>query len=781
LLASGQIPDPFVGLNERDVQWIGESSWLYRCVFELTPDILTPGALALCFDGLDTFATVWLNGQQILVSDNMFLPQRVPVETLVHPGQNELWVLFESATERAHVLKEHYGARQTWNGDSGRVYVRKAQYQFGWDWGPCLITAGLWRPARLEAYQHRIADIHCPAEVTADLSSAALPIQITLETRPAEGDAASNLLVQVSLYSPEGSLLHETLLSFQGNQAHETIHLDAPQLWWPNGYGSRPFYRLVAALQQNGETLDQRELRLGLRRLRLLQEPLQDEPGTTFLFEVNNTPIFCGGANWIPADSFPPRATPETYRALLQAAADAHMTMLRVWGGGIYEEDIFYNLCDEMGLLVWQDFMFACGIYPAHGWFQASVRAEAEANIRRLRHHPSLALWCGNNEDYQIAQSINVYNPAFQGDFTDTPFPAREIYERLLPTVCETIDPTRPYWPGSPYGGENVHDPTLGDRHVWDIWHGEIANYHAYPHFPGRFISELGMQALPALATIASFASAEERYPQSRTLEYHNKATDGHRRLAIYLSDNVRVPANLEEFIYATQFIQAEALAAAYQGWKRQWKGPGRYAIAGALVWQLNDCWPVTSWSVIDSHLRRKPAYYVIKRELAPLALGLERTADGVEVWATNDLNNPIEARIESSVWTLEGEHLDGGQRPVSLLPRQATECGKFAVEQGHPLVFGARLVVNEAVVARKVLWPEPFKYLQLPDPHLEITRLDGERLRLQVTRPAKGVVLSSTQEVRWSDNFLDLLPNDAQEILAEGVGAGEVQMRWLR
>jgi beta-mannosidase len=781
LLASGHIPDPFVGLNERAVQWVGESDWLYRCVFDLAPGISASETIMLCFDGLDTFATVWLNGQQMLVSDNMFLPQRLPVGHVLRPEQNELRVLFESAAARARLLEARYGAQQAWNGDPSRVYVRKAQYQFGWDWGPCLLTAGLWRPVYLEAYQHRIAEVHCPIEVAADLGSATLPVQVTLEARPAVDEAAPDVLVHVALHAPAGDLLQEMFLSLQGHEARQRIHLDAPQLWWPLGYGSQPLYRLVVTLQRKGEVLDRRELRLGLRRLRLLQEPLNDEPGTTFLFEVNNTPIFCGGANWIPADAFPPRVEAATYRALVQAAADANMTMLRVWGGGIYEEDIFYDLCDELGLLVWQDFMFACGIYPAHNWFQASVRAEAEANVRRLRHHPCLALWCGNNEDYQVAQSITIYRPAFQGDFTATPFPARELYERLLPAVCEALDPARPYWPGSPYGGADVHDPTVGDRHIWDVWHGEMADYHAYPQFTGRFISEFGMQALPDLATIASFATAEERYPQSQTLEYHNKAADGQRRLALYLSDNLRIPADLDGFIYATQFLQAEALAAAYQGWRRQWKGPGRYATAGVLVWQLNDCWPATSWSIIDSHLRPKPAYYVVRRELAPLTLGLERTAGGVEVWAVNGLSASMEARLEVSVWALDGQQVKAERHLVSLAPQQATECGTFARGEGQTLVFGARLVVHGAIAARRTLWPEPFKYLRLPDPCLEVARLDGERLRLRVAKPAKGVLLTSSQQVKWSDNFLDLLPDEDQEILAEGLGAGEIQVRWLR
>lgn len=782
LLAAGRIPDPFIGLNERDVQWVGEADWLYRCAFDLEPAWLEAGQLDLCFDGLDTFATVWLNGQEVLSSDNMFIPLRVPVAALLRPERNELRLLFESALRRGQERQAEYGGMSVWNGDASRLYVRKAQYSFGWDWGPCLITAGPWKPIRLEACTWRIADVHCPVDVAPDLGSATLPVNVTVASgnRLQDDAEAAGLAVHLELFGPANEVIAEAALTVAGNQVEHRFEVASPHLWWPRGAGTQPLYRLVATLQQNGAEHDRRAIRLGLRRLRLAQEPLADEPGKTFLFEVNNTPIFCGGANWIPADSFLPRILPEAYRALLQAAADANMNMLRVWGGGIYEDDCFYDLCDELGLLVWQDFLFACGIYPAHGWFQASVKAEAEAAVRRLRHHPSLALWCGNNEDYQIAESINVYDPAFEGDFTQTHFPAREMYERLLPSVCTALDPTRPYWPGSPYGGASTRDQTMGDRHTWDVWHGKMADYHEYPRFAGRFVSEFGMQSLPSLATIVACAPPDERYPQSRALEFHNKATDGPRRLVAYLSDTVRIPADLEGYIYATQFLQAEALAVAYRGWRRRWRGPGRYATAGALVWQLNDCWPVTSWSIVDSSLHPKPAWYAIKRELAPLVVGLARAAGGTEVWAVNGGQTTLEAELALRLWQLDGQQVREERRQIVLPPNRATELGTFAYDAERLLIASAQLVTAGAIAARTVLWPEPFKYLALPDPELEVTRLDETSLRLRVARLAKGVWLQAGPEVRWSDNMLDLLPGDEQIITAQGLGTSGVQACWL-
>ncbi len=778
LLAAGQIADPFYGLNELDVQWIGECDWLYRCAFEAPPDFVEAGVPVLCCDGLDTFATVWLNGEQVLVSDNMFVPVRVPITSLLRPERNVLHILFESTLQRGKALESEWGRRAVWNGDPSRVYVRKAQFHYGWDWGPTLLTAGPWRAVRLEAGAC-IAELHCPVEVAEDLRTAALPVAVVIEKRgdiSAGGDTGLN--VRLELVDPTGKLVDEVTLPAADDVRH-SFTLDTPGLWWPNGYGSQPCYRLVARLIQGGAEIDRREQRVGVRRLRLVQEPLVGQPGSSFFFEINNTPIFCGGANWIPADSFTTRLTAEDYRTQLEQAAAANMVMLRVWGGGIYEDQAFYDLCDELGLLVWQDFMFACGIYPAYDAFQQSVCAEAEAQVRRLRHHPSVVLWCGNNEDYQIALSRKVYDASFDGDFAATGFPAREIYERLLPEVCARLDPTRPYRPGSPFGGADPDDPTVGDRHTWEVW--KHADYHRYPELAGRFVSEFGMQSLPDLRTIESFTPPEERYPQSRIVEHHNKAESGVQRLAGYLVSNVRMPADLKSYIYATQLVQAEALGLAYRSWRRGWGGPRQYAVAGALVWQLNDCWPVASWAIVDYGRRPKPAYYAIKRALAPLAVGLARGDAGAEVWAANATAAAVEAELVVKGYDLDGTELFMHKWSGLLAPNRVTELGRHEFEPGAAVVIAARLLVDGAVEARATLWPEPFKYLTLPDPALTIARLGDDRLELRVSRPAKGVWLGAGDNVVWSDNMIDVLPGDPQIITARDLGDQQVHVQWLR
>ena len=360
------------------------------------------------------------------------------------------------------------------------------------------------------------------------------------------------------------------------------------------------------------------------------------------------------------------------------------------------------------------------------------------------------------------------------------------IYEKLLPDVCSALDPTRPYWPGSPYGavpnGTTINDPAVGDRHAWDVWHGSPmpGDYHQYAKFAGRFVSEFGMLSMPSRTLIDTFAAPAEQYPQSRTLEHHDKATAGPQRLATYLASNLRLPGTLDEYIYATQFIQAEALMTAYRDWRRRWAGPQKYATAGALVWQLNDCWPVASWALVDSMRIPKPAYYVVRRMLAPITVGIAPTESGADVWAVNNGLAGVEAQLKVQWWTLDGVETHTEQQAVRLLPNQATELGNFSVERKQPIVFSAQLIKNDTVIARFTLWPEPFKYLTLPNPGVTITSIDADTIQVSAQRPAKGVWLSAPGRVKWNDNMLDLLPGDSQRITAPGLDQSALKVVWL-
>lgn len=774
LLEQGRIPDPYYGRQELDVQWVAQHDWIYQLDFVIPDEWGQYPHLDLVFEGLDTVVQIWLDGQFLDYHTSMFVPLRLDMRSLLAPGSHQLVLIFSSALSEGKALEEQYGKRPLWNGDSSRLYLRKAQYQYGWDWGPTLLTSGPWKAIYLEGYTSRLTEVHVATQFPTGLERAILRLRLRMQNPQPDQQ------IELLLLDPQGEVVHQTLFPALAFQQHPLV-VDAPQLWWPHTLGSQPLYRLVVRLLQGDQELHRLEQRLGIRDLQVIQEPVDQEAGTSFYFAVNGVPFFAGGANWIPEDLLPNRITPGQYRERLEQAVQANMNMLRVWGGGLYEPDLFYDLCDELGLLVWQDFMFACGIYPAHSEFVQLVQQEAEAAVARLRHHACLALWCGNNEDYTLAESVGLAGPNQPPQALES----RQIYERVLPEIVQRMDPGRFYWPGSPSGGAHSQDPTVGDRHTWDVWHGPMHPYQSYGQFEGRFVSEFGLQSYPALSTLEAALPPDQRFPQSATVVHHNKAgsvgqPDGHRRLAVYLADNLRDPVTLQGYVYATQFVQAEAMKYAYSQFRRRWGQPGSRAVGGALVWQLNDCWPAISWAIIDSAGRPKPAYYTIARELAPFSIGAQTTEGQVQVWVTNGLLQPVEAEWEVVVFTLGGQLLIQHRQPVWLPANQVTELEPLPLPTATvPLVVAARVWMAELVLARTACWPEPYKYHTFADPGLEVVRRGPNQLVITVERPTKGLVIEADQPLVLSDNFLDLMPDEPQIIEWQGETPAALTLRW--
>ena len=763
LLEQGRLPDPYYGLNEQEAQWPSTLEWLYRLTFTPDPDVLTQPHTELQFGGLDTLCTVWLNGEQVLRSADMFVAQTVNVKGRLQSGTNTLHLLFGNVIEAGRALEAVHGKRTVWNGDSSRVYLRKAQYHYGWDWGPVLLTAGPWQPIRLRGYQAAIRSVHLPSEVAPDLKAAVIPVSIELE-----GDL-QGIWLYAELHGPDGNLIEQLNAPAQ---VHTELHFDVgqPQLWWPNGLGKQAFYTVTVRLQDREQQLDECRSRIGLRRLRVLQEPVEGEAGRSFTFEINNVEVFIGGANWIPGDLLLNRMTPERYRERLTQARDAQLNMIRVWGGGIYEQDVFYDLCDELGLLVWQDFMFACGLYPAYPEFLDTVRQEAEQQVKRLRNHPALAIWAGNNEDYAVAESLGISGPGIGKEGHE----AHVIYEEVLAGVVNDLDPQRLYWPGSPWGGETSADPTIGDRHSWEVWHGPMARYQDYHRYQARFVSEFGMQSAPALRTLEENLPESERYPGSLTMVHHNKAADpdgrpdGHRRMAVYLADNLRGYRTLAEYVYQTQFIQGEAMRYAYRDFRRRFGEPGRRGVSGAIMWQLNDCWPGSSWAIIDSSGQVKPAYHTIRREMSALTVGISRTVSGLEVWLCSAHTEVQRAELSLFAYTLNGHVVAEHQRQVRASPGRTTPLDDWQeippVARGDVVYFAA-LSVNGSVVSRSADFPEPYRHHAYGDNGLQAELLGPGTLRLSARAPTKGVWLDAGPHVAWSDNFIDLRPGEARVV----------------
>ena len=683
----------------------------------------------------------------------MFIPHRIDIRELARPGGNLLTLRFDPVIPHGRALEAQYGQRAAWNGDASRVYLRKAQYHYGWDWGPTLLTAGPWKDIKVQAYAARLDEVGTVLTVQDDLCRAALKVDVTVAGTAQPGDT-----IEVELLAPNGEVAAHSVLS--GVDVHTTLDVPTPQLWWPRGYGEQPLYTVRVSLKRGGVVLDRVQRRLGARHLRLAQEPVAGEAGTSFTFVVNGVPIFAGGANWIPEDLLLNRVTAEQYRERLQQAADGQMVMIRVWGGGIYEADVFYDTCDELGLLVWQDFLFACGMYPAYPAFLESVRAEAEAAVSRLRHHACLALWCGNNEDYQIAESVGASGPG--GDARA--FDALAIYEHLLPGIVQSMNPEVPYWPGSPSGGRSSSDPTIGDKHTWEVWHGAMAPHRDYGQYEGRFVSEFGLQSAPSLHVIQAFTGPQGRQPHSAEFESHNKAadpqgrSDGSRRIAAYLADSFQPARTFEEYVYQTRLVQADAMVSAYRAFRGRWGQDGARAVSGALVWQLNDTWPAISWAVIDSAGLPKPAYHAIRRELAALAVQARRDGQGLTLWVVSAAAQPHDLEVCLDVYTLSGDHLRTQLWSVraganAVTPLEPTELPEDAV------AF-LRLLNGGEEISRAALWPEPLKHFDLPDPLLSAT-LSGRRLTVKTTLPAKGVWVDAAA-ARPSDNHLDLQPGES-------------------
>ncbi|KAH8703623.1 putative beta-mannosidase B [Talaromyces proteolyticus] len=822
LMANKLLEDPFMGKNELGAQWVGEAVWVYKTTF-VTPSFVEGGeSLAqavISFEGLDTFATVLLNGQEILKTESMFISERVDVTNLLRNGSdngNEIQITFDSAYLKGKKLVDEHPEHKwgCWNGDPSRLAVRKAQYHWGWDWGPMLMTCGPWRPINLEIYTSRVADLHFSTKIDQALTMAEVVVGVDVE-----GPAS---LVKISI-SLDKKLVTEETIPVSNGHAKTSFRLNDPQLWYPIRYGQQPLYTATATLLATStdntktHTIHSVSKKFGVRKVELIQRPLLDQPGTTFFFQVNNISIWCGGSDWIPADNFLPRITREKYYDWVKLVAEGNQFMIRVWGGGIYEDQAFYDACDELGILVWQDFMFGCGNYPAYAEILDLIQREAEDNVKRLRHHPCLVIWAGNNEDYQYQEDEKLtydYENKNPDSWLQTDFPARYIYEKVLADVCSSLIPETAYHYGSPWGGGvATTDRTVGDIHQWNVWHGTQARYQDFDKLVGRFVSEFGMEAFPNIKTIDSFLplgkADPDRYPQSSTIDFHNKAAGHERRIALYLVENFRyAPEPIEQFIYCTQLMQAECLASAYRLWKRQWKGPGREYCGGALVWQTNDCWPVTSWAIVDFYLRPKHAYFTIKREMAPISSGIKRTETyiprdkytsayvtkktTIEIWGSNLTLDDTVVNVIVKAWdiitgqetysvTLKSEFVLGAN--------QSTEIGEMEVPVLHEgyenrTVIGVYFLQEGRQIARYINWPEPLKYVHLQAPkHLtaEVSQ-DGKLVELSSEVPVKGVVVEcDDEEVSFSDNMVDLVPGEIIPIQMKGAHKEcQINVRYL-
>jgi beta-mannosidase len=764
LLKARRIPDPFYGFNDDDVQWVAEADWLYRRAFDCPDGLLDLRRVELVCDGLDTFATVVLNGRTLGRADNMFRPWRWDVTGMLEAEGNELLVLFESPERVGAALYEADEAHLRSSYTRGRTYVRKAQYESGWDWGPRLNTSGIWRPIRLEGRDRaRLADVSYRIDWT-DPARPVVQVECEVEALEASGGRLRAAL--------DGDSVEVTAALKAGpNAVRLAVPVEDPRLWWPAGFGPQHLYALTVSGEVDGEELAPASLNVGLRRVELKREA--DTAGESFVICVNGEPIFCRGANWIPADSFLPRLTRDDYDALVGMAADANMNMLRIWGGGIYERPEFYAACDRLGIMVWQDFGFACGAYPDHlDEFRENVRAEAEHVVRRLRNHPCVVLWCGNNE----CQWLNR---------RDGRLPGERLYSEVLPEVCAELDPSRPYWPGSPFGGDDPNSPTHGDQHLWTPW-WEWRNPRVQRDYPGRFLSEFGFQAPPAMETIRRYIPSDGHHMQSRAMEHHNRAYEGTERLYRLLAIYFRIPCSFEDTVYLMQLMQGEAVKTGVEAWRAR-----KFMTAGTLFWQLNDCWPVTSWSCIDYEHRPKALYYYARRFFAPLLPIIDERRDRMAVKVVNDLPEEFAGELVCGFGQLTGDQ-KWVEKIALTVPANGSTPGlevalaDLPAEDPAREYFWCRLLKDGVEVAHNAAFQVPYKHLDLDLPEWEMgVEEAGERrfrVRLASDCFTKGVWLRvEGVEAAFSDNFFDLFPEVPvviQVTVEPGMSADEVRRR---
>lgn len=778
LLQNRLIPDPFYQDNEFRLQWIGLTDWEYHTTFSVDPATLAHERVELVFDGLDTFADVYLNEQAVLQANNMFRRWRISAKPLLKTGPNTLRVVFHSAVETmlpyVRSLPYILPAISTMNGGNElniptAPYTRKAPYQYGWDWGPRFVTEGIWQPVRLETWDAlRIESFHIHQQrVNAETATLAAELEVEA-SRPA---TVSVVFAHDSLSGAQTADGAQTVQLDAGiNQVAFPIHITAPKLWYPAGYGPQSRYHFSAVVRLGRETAAKAEVKTGLRTVELRRVP--DQWGKSFTFVVNGIPVFVKGANVIPFDSFPPREKPDQHRTILQAARDAHMNMVREWGGGFYESDDFYDICDELGLLVWQEFSFGGDMVPGDVAFQENVRQEATQQIKRLRDHPSIAIWCGNNE-----VETGWYHWADRQAFKESISPETRdrvwqdyiilFADILKSAVTEYADPV-PYWPSSSSANfeeipDNDHN---GDMHFWAVWHALAPAEDYLKQFP-RFMTEFGFQSFPEMRTIRSFAKPDDLDIRSVVMQAHQKNKGGNERILSYMLREYREPKDFAAFVYLSQIQQAEIIKLGAEHLRRQ-----RPRTMGVIYWQLNDCWPVASWSSIDYYNRWKALHYYARRFYDDVLISPHAHEDKVDVYVVSDKLQPFSGKIHVRLLDFSGNSLLDQVQDVQI-PAQSSAI-YLTLDRNNLsaktdprrsfLVFD--LDVAGQRVSRNLIFFDVTHKLELPiAPKIEssLNKVDsGYAVTLRTPVLARGVHLAfGDLDVQASDNYFDLLPGE--------------------
>jgi beta-mannosidase len=758
LLANKLIEDPFYRDDEPKLQWIGKTNWEYQTVFDVPTDVLRREHVELVFEGLDTYAAVTLNGSALIEADNMFRTWRVDAKRLLKPGANTMHILFRSPVNEILPVMAKMGYQLPAPNDQGEKtspLTRKAPYQYGWDWGPRFVTSGVWRPVSLEAWDSARVESLRVVQNQLGKDSA----QLTAEVEVVSTGERDAVMVVENLTDKGAPARQPVKLATGVNKVAVNFEITRPRLWWPNGMGEHPLYDLRARLVVGGKQVDDASARVGLRTLELRQQP--DQNGKSFTFVINGVPVFAKGANWVPADSFPTRITRERYRQLVESARDANMNMVRVWGGGIYEPDEFYELCDEMGLMVWQEFMFACSMYPGDEAFLDNVRAEAVDNVKRLRNHPSIALWCGNNE-VETAWQHWGWKQNLPAKLWDD---YQKIFHGVLPRVVAEYDPTRPYWPSSP--SSNLEDDSdsqrIGDVHYWQVWHAAAPFTEYEKQFP-RFMSEYGFQSFPSIETVNAYTIPSDHDIGSPVMLAHQKHPRGNQLIREYMLREYPEPKDFDSFLYVSQVLQAEGIKVGAEHLRRIMPHN-----MGSLYWQLDDCWPVASWSSVDYFGRWKALQYYAQRFYSPVLISPHVEGGNVNFYVVSDKAEATPAELVVTLLDFDGHALSENRKTVEVAPLTSKSYLSLPADgllRGHDakaIFLNCELLVGGKTVSANRVFFRPFKELTLPAPHVTtdaVRSRGGFTVIVKSDKFARAVYLSAEGlDGSFSDNYFDLIP----------------------
>lgn len=796
LLKAGNMEDPFWKDNENKAWELMDYDYEYETAFAPEGDMLSCDKLLLHFDGIDTIADIFLNGNSIGKSENMHRIWEYDVTEWLKPDENILKVVLRSPNNFAREAFKECRTLGSEDAMDGFVHIRKAHCMFGWDWGAHLPDAGIFRPvallgikkARLDSvyiiqkHQDGKAELTIETEVQTFSGSTAGGQYDRAPGRHCDSAAgtqcdkeAGRIYCEALVYAPDGSLLIHT-------DKLENIRIDAPKLWWPNGYGEQPLYTVEVLLKADGETVDVWKRRIGLRTLTMKRE--KDEWGECFAHEVNGKAIFAMGADYIPEDHLLGRTTPERTRRLLEDAKLANFNTIRVWGGGYYPEDWFFDICDELGLLVWQDFMFACAVYELTPAFKANIRQEFIDNVKRIRHHACLGLWCGNNEMEQFVEEKHhwVTKPSEVRDYII-------MYEQLIPEVLKAYDPQTFYWPASPSSGGSFdmpNDPNRGDVHYWQVWHGNKP-FSEYRKYFFRYASEFGFQSFPCRKTIEQFTDDEkDMNPFSYIMEKHQRNYGANGKIMNYMQQTFRYPTSFDGFLFASQLLQGEAIRYGVEHFRRN-----RGRCMGAVYWQLNDCWPVISWSSIDYTGRWKALHYYAKRFFAPVMISCEeegmmtQEADmnrehfvfekSIRLNVANETMDTAEGTVYWEIRNARAEVLRAGSREVKVAPLTSLWLDKEEFEEID--IFGEYasycFVRNDEILSEgTVLFSYP-KYFNYEDPKLTY-RIEGDEIVIKADAYAKSVEVNNAEEdLILSDNYFDMNAGEKRVKVIRGNAEG--------